>query len=104
MVSDVSQCLYLTPNVTGLCSEAAIQHLKLNKSPGPDEVYTDMLKMAGTNFLKAVLRMFQMSWKTSTVPKQWKKAEVKFLRKSGKKSFHEPGAYRPISLTSYLCK
>ena len=84
--------------------EAAIQHLKKDKSPGPDEVYTEMLKMAGSNFLKAILRLFQMSWKKSEVPVGWKKAEVKFLRKSGKKSYHDPGAYRPISLTSYLCK
>ena len=84
--------------------EAAIQHLKLSKSPGLDEVYTELLKKAESNFLKAILRLFQMSWKMSAVPGQWKKAEFKFLRKNGKKSYHEPGAYRPISLTSYLCK
>ena len=60
--------------------EAAIQHLKLNKSPGLDEVYTELLKKAGSNFLKAILRLFQMSWKMSAVPGQWKKAEIKFLR------------------------
>ena len=38
------------------------------------------------------------------MPVKWKEAEVKFLRKNGKKSYHDPGSYRPISLTSYLCK
>ena len=38
------------------------------------------------------------------MPINWKQAEVKFLRKNGKKSYHDSGAYRPISLTSYLCK
>ncbi|MCG8113581.1 MAG: reverse transcriptase domain-containing protein, partial [Candidatus Thiodiazotropha taylori] len=38
------------------------------------------------------------------MPIKWKQAEVKFIRKSGKKSYHDPSAYRPISLTSYLCK
>ena len=37
-----------------------IEALKKDKSPGPDEVYTEMLKLAGSNFLKAVLRLFQM--------------------------------------------
>ena len=84
--------------------EAVIQHLKSNKSPGPDEVYTEMLQNAGEEFMKAIQRLFQMSWHTSKLPSIWKQAEVKFLRKSGKKSYHDPGAYRPIRLTSYLCK
>ncbi|MEW8548387.1 MAG: reverse transcriptase domain-containing protein [Candidatus Thiodiazotropha sp.] len=95
---------YLNHNISMEEVEAVIQQLKQNKSPGPDEVYTEMLKNAGKEFLEAILRLFQMSWQTSTVPMQWKKAEVKFLRKSGKKGYHDPGAYRPISLTSYLCK
>ncbi|MCW4309351.1 MAG: reverse transcriptase domain-containing protein, partial [Candidatus Thiodiazotropha endolucinida] len=52
----------------------------------------------------AIHAVFQQSWKEGKVPAKWKKAEVKFLRKNGKKSYHDPGAYRPISLTSYLCK
>ena len=84
--------------------EAVVQQLKKNKSPGPDNVYTEMLQNAGEEFLKAVLRLFQMSWETAKVPVKWKEAEVKFLRKNGKKSYHDPGSYRPISLTSYLCK
>ena len=84
--------------------EAVIQHLKRNKSPGSDEVYTEMLQNAGEEFMSAIQRLFQMSWHTSKLPSSWKQAQVKFLRKSGKKSYHDPGAYRPISLTSYLCK
>ena len=84
--------------------EAVVQQLKKNKSPGPDEVYTEMLQNAGEEFMKAVLRLFQMSWSTARVPVKWKEAEVKFLRKNGKKSYHDPGSYRPISLTSYMCK
>ena len=37
------------------------------------------------------------------MPSKWKVAEVKFLRKN-RKSYHDPGAYGPISLTSYLGK
>ena len=34
----------------------------------------------------------------------WSKAEVIFLRKSGKKSYAIPGSYRPISISSYIGK
>ena len=38
------------------------------------------------------------------MPKDWKLAKVKFLRKKGKPSYHNAGSYRPISLTSILGK
>ena len=84
--------------------EAVIQHLKRNKSPGPDEVYTEILQNAGEEFMKAIQRLFQKSWHTLKLSSIWKQAEVKFLRKSGKKSYHDLGAYPPISLTRYPCK
>ena len=34
----------------------------------------------------------------------WSKAEVIFLRKSGKKSYALPGSYRPISISPYIGK
>ena len=84
--------------------ETVLQQLKNNKSPGPDNVFTELLRHAGEEFMKAVHRLFQKSWKEGTVPVQWKLADVKFLRKRGKKSYHDASSYRPISLTSYLCK
>ena len=84
--------------------EAALQLLKTNKSPGPDEVFTELLKNAGEEFKMAICKLFQRSWNEAVVPSKWKVAEVKFLRKNGKNSYHDPGSYRPISLTSYLCK
>ena len=54
--------------------------------------------------MRAIHRVFQKSWEKATVPTKWKIAEVKLLRKKGKKSYYDPSAYRLISLTSYLCK
>ena len=34
----------------------------------------------------------------------WNKAEVIFLRKAGKDTYSKPGAYRPISISSYIGK
>ena len=84
--------------------EAVLQQLKTNKSPGPDNVFTELLRHAWDELVKAIHRVFQKSWKEGAVPTQWKLADVKFLRKKGKKSYHDASSYRPISLTSYLCK
>ena len=95
---------YLNYDITIEETEAVLQRLQNGKSPGPDNIFTDMLKNAGEEMTKAIHNLFQMSWETSKVPDKWKEAEVKFLRKSGKKSYHDASAYRPISLTSCLCK
>lgn len=95
---------YLNYDITIEETEAVFQRLQNGKSPGPDNIFTDMLKNAGEEMTKAIHNLFQMSWETTKVPDKWKEAEVKFLRKSGKKSYHDASAYRPISLTSCLCK
>ncbi|MEW8546904.1 MAG: reverse transcriptase family protein [Candidatus Thiodiazotropha sp.] len=95
---------YLNYDITLEETEAVLQRLQNGKSPGPDNIFTDMLKSAGEEMTKAIHTLFQMSWETSKVPDEWKEAEVKFLRKSGKKSYHDASSYRPISLTSCLCK
>ena len=51
--------------------------------------------------MRAIHRLFQKSWQEATVTTQWKQAEVKFLRKKGKESYHDASVYRPISLTIY---
>jgi hypothetical protein len=38
------------------------------------------------------------------LPKQWKKANVKFLKKTGKPNYNNPSSYRPISLTNIIGK
>ena len=67
--------------------QAAIQQLKCKQSPGTDNVFTELLRHAGEEFMKVIHKLFQVSWKKATVPLQWKLAEVKFLRKKGKKSY-----------------
>jgi hypothetical protein len=44
------------------------------------------------------------SEKEGYLPKQWKKANVKFIKKTGKPNYNKPSSYRPISLTSIIGK
>ena len=59
---------------------------------------------ANEELVTAIHKLFSMSFRTGSIPLEWKKADVKFLRKSGKKNYNSASAYRPISLTSCLGK
>ena len=46
--------------------------------------------------------MFQTSVRTGVLPAAWKKANITAIHKTGSK--HVAGIYRPVSLTSIICK
>ena len=85
-------------------TEASLEYLKPGKAAGPDQVFTDLLLKANEELVRAIHKVFALSFKTGDIPTDWKKADVKFLRKSGKKNYNSASAYRPISLTSCLGK
>ena len=85
-------------------TEAALEYLKPGKAAGPDKVFTDLLLKANEELVKAIHRLFALSFSTGNIPLEWKKTELKFLRKSGKKNYNLASAYRPTSLTSCLGK
>ena len=63
-----------------------------------------MLKEGGDELVKAIHNLFHKSWEIGSVPADWKIAAVKFVKKPGKKSYHQASSYRPISLTSSMGK
>ena len=72
-------------------------------SPGKDGISNTVIKHFPINIRKYLLIIFNMIWYTSQCPKQWKDAILIPLLKPGKPSTN-PLSYRPISLTSTLCK
>ena len=76
----------------------------LGKSPGPDSLYLEMLYHAGEYFRKSILHIFNLSWYKGRLLDTWRHASVKFLRKHYKTDSYNTSSYRPISLTSVLCK
>ena len=76
--------------------------LKTNKSPGPDTIYPRVLKEAKNEMIKPLTTLFNTSLQSGTVPVDWKLANVTPIFKKGSKSL--PSNYRPISLTSVVCK
>ena len=83
---------------------APLQYLKTGKTAGPDKVFTELLLAANEELVKVIHSIFNFSFKTGTLPEDWRSADVKFLKKTGKASYHSASAYRPISLTSCLGK
>ncbi|MCP3679704.1 MAG: reverse transcriptase family protein, partial [Gammaproteobacteria bacterium] len=80
----------------------AINKLKINKTPGPDRISPRVLKQIKCEISRPLAQIFNTSLRTGTVPKDWKIANVTPIFKKGNKS--HPGNYRPISLTSVVCK
>lgn len=79
-----------------------IDKLKLNKSPGPDTISPRVLKEARNEFAKPLTALFNKSLQLGVIPDDWKLANVTPIFKKGSKTL--PSNYRPISLTSVVCK
>ena len=70
---------------------------------GPDEIHYQMLKHLPENSLLTLLYIFNTIWTTGIFPESWRLATVIPIPKPGK-DHAEPTNYRPIALTSCLCK
>ena len=81
-----------------------LSKLDIFKSEGPDGVNPKLLRALADNlnFVHAVGKLFRACAATGRVPLAWKSANVIPLFKKGSKS--DPLNYRPVSLTSILCK
>ncbi|GBO08904.1 putative RNA-directed DNA polymerase from transposon BS [Araneus ventricosus] len=72
-------------------------------SPGPDEVTYSMLQHLSEHSLLNILYMFNRIWKEHVFPDCWKHAFIIPIPKPGKDR-QDPLNYRPIALTSCMCK
>ena len=80
-----------------------IKKLKKGKKEGTDGVTNEMLKELGPFATEWLLTTLNLSWKHKQIPSEWRKSEIIPILKPGKDPKF-PGSYRPISLTSCMCK
>jgi hypothetical protein len=52
--------------------------MKIDSAPGPDNISSKLLINADKTVLDFLLQIFIKSWKEGYLPKQWKKANVKY--------------------------
>ena len=81
---------------------SAIRGLR-SVSEGPDGVHNDMLRHLPEVALKVLLAVFNDIWRKGEFPASWREATVIPILKPGKTGM-DPLHYRPISLTSSICK
>ncbi|GFV92990.1 RNA-directed DNA polymerase from mobile element jockey [Trichonephila clavipes] len=83
--------------------ESAIAKMNPGKAPGPDVIFGRMVQHFGNLAKKELLEIFNLSWATGKLPQIWKLSTVIPILKPNKNA-SECKNYRPISLTSTLCK
>ena len=79
-----------------------ILKLNVNKSCGPDNVHPRLLLELVDSLSKPIALLLQRTMEEGDIPTEWKSASISPIFKKGAKNNAEN--YRPISLTSIVCK
>ena len=95
--------LELSNRVTWEEVHAAVRALDAGKSPGPDGVPSELLRLAGVAFEMALVALFNEIWSTLRWPSQWSLASLVPLYK-GDGDKLDPANSRTIALMSMLPK
>ena len=85
-----------------IANASKINNMKENKSPGVDGLSPKILKETVEQISKPLAHVFNMSLQEGIVPVEWKEANIIPLFKKG--SRNKSVNYRPVSLTSVICK
>ena len=96
--SDYLGQLIVTPKMVA----KKIRDMKENKSPGVDGIPPKLLLEIVEQISIPLATVFSLSIEEEVVPLQWKEANIIPLFKKGSRSKSE--TYRPVSLTSVVCK
>ena len=75
--------------------------MKENKSPGVDGLSPKILKETVEQISKPLAHVFNMSLQEGIVPLEWKEANIALVKKGSR---NKSVKYRPVSLTSVICK
>ena len=93
-VPDISALTITTEGI-----EKLLLGLKIHKASGPDGITAKVLKSCSASIAQEI---FKRSVSTGDLPNDWLKANITPIYKKGDRSI--PANYRPVSLTSIVCK
>jgi hypothetical protein len=77
--------------------------LNINKPPGTGGISPKILKNIASSAYKLLTKLFNISLSSGKIPKLWKISRITPIYKN-KGSAQDVNNYRPISVTSALCK
>ena len=78
----------------------AISEIKLDSSPGPEDIPAILLKRCTTSLSVPIHLLWSESMSSGTVPSFYKTGSASPLFKNGSRC--EPSNYRPVTLTSHI--
>ena len=90
--------LFVTPEMIA----KKIKKMKDNKSPGVNGIPPKLLKEIIEQISTPLAKVFNLSLEEGIVPSEWKEANITLLFNNGLRN--KPENYRPLSLTSVVCK
>ena len=90
----------ITVNVRGVLK--LLKDINPHKAAGPDNIPEKLLKEVAQKLAPGLAHLFQISIVSDKIPLDWKSALLDPVFKKGNRS--SPSNYRPISLTSIVCK
>ena len=79
-----------------------LHSINRNKAQGPDLISPNILKNCATSLDYPLWKLMKKSIDTGKLPQAWKLSHIKPIYKKGDKAL--PENYRPIALTSAICK
>ena len=82
--------------------EKKLEKLNINKSCGPDGIHPHVLQKTAKAMSVPLAIIYQKSLDEGVCPEEWKCANVTPIHKKGDRT--DPNNYRPVSLTSQVCK
>ena len=88
--------------ITSETVEKSLSSMKAGKSQGPDMTHPRILKETSSQIIEPLTKLFRQFLDEAKLSEYWKKANVTALFKSGERKL--PENYRPICLTSVVCK
>jgi len=81
-----------------------LSQLITSKAVSPDKIHPWILKDCCHGLCKPLLMLYNLSLKCGKLPSDWKQALVTPILKKRIQIRYDPNNYRPISLTSQVCK
>ena len=100
---------FTSDNTENYNSKFTLEDLKTNISelndtaPGPDKIHNKILQQLPDETLKLLTKILNNTWDAQDFPNNWRQATIIPIPKPGK-DLTNPTNYRPIALTSCLCK
>lgn len=89
-------------NITRENIKKKISNLKADKAPGFDRIVPQILKENADQLCDPIEYILKESTESGIIPSDWKRANITPIFKKGSREL--PSNYRPISLTSHVCK